>query len=33
MTKEESLQAKNKLKENSLPPAMSTRSHDRVLRK
>ena len=24
---------KNKLKENSLPPAMSTRSHDRVLRK
>ncbi len=34
MTKQESLQAKKKLKENSfkLPPALSTRSHDRVLR-
>ncbi len=33
MTKQESLQAKKKLKDNSLPPALSTRSNDRVLRK
>jgi hypothetical protein len=33
MTKEEALKAKKKLKENSLTPAMSTRSKDRVLRK
>ena len=33
MTKEEALKAKKKLKENSLPPALSTRSNDRVLRK
>ena len=32
MTKQESLQAKKKLKENSLPPALSTRSNDRALR-
>ena len=32
MTKQEALQAKKKLQENSLPPALSTRSHDRVLR-
>ena len=33
MTKQEALQAKKKLKDNSLPPALSTRSQDRVLRK
>ena len=33
MTKEEALKAKKQLKENSLTPAMSTRSKDRVLRK
>ena len=33
MTKQEALKAKKKLKENSLPPALSTRSNDRVLRK
>ena len=33
MTKEEALKAKKQLKENSSPPAMSTRSKDRVLRK
>ena len=33
MTKEEALKAKKQLKENSLPPAMSTRSKDRALRK
>ena len=32
MTKEEAIKAKKKLKENSLPPALSTRSNDRVLR-
>ena len=32
MTKEEAIKAKKKLKENSLPPALSTRSSDRVLR-
>jgi len=32
MTKEEALKAKKKLKENSLPPALSTRSQARVLR-
>jgi 5,10-methylene-tetrahydrofolate dehydrogenase/methenyl tetrahydrofolate cyclohydrolase len=32
MTKQEALQAKKKLQENSLPPALSTRSHDRKLR-
>ena len=32
MTKQEALQAKKKLKENSLPPALSTRSNDRKLR-
>jgi hypothetical protein len=32
MTKAEALQAKKKLKESSLPPALSTRSNDRVLR-
>jgi hypothetical protein len=32
MTKQEALKAKKKLKENSLPPALSTRSNDRVLR-
>ena len=33
MTKEEALKAKKQLKDNSLPPALSTRSNDRVLRK
>ena len=33
MTKQEALQAKKKLKENSLPPALSTRSQDSKLRK
>jgi hypothetical protein len=32
MTKQEAIQAKKKLKDNSLPPALSTRSNDRVLR-
>jgi len=32
MTKQEALKAKKKLKENSLPPALSTRSQARVLR-
>jgi hypothetical protein len=32
MTKKEAIQAKKKLKENSLPPALSTRSNDRLLR-
>ena len=32
MTKEEAIKAKKKLKENSLPVALSTRSSDRVLR-
>ncbi len=32
MTKQEALKAKKKLKDNSLPPALSTRSNDRVLR-
>ena len=33
MTKEEAMKAKKQLKNNTLPPALSTRSHDRVLRK
>jgi hypothetical protein len=33
MTKEEALKAKKQLNENSLAPAMSTRSKDRILRK
>ena len=33
MTKQEAIQAKKKLKDNSLPPALSTRSNDRKLRK
>ena len=32
MTKAEALQAKKQLKDNSLPPALSTRSNDRKLR-
>jgi hypothetical protein len=32
MTKEEAIKAKKQLKNNSLPPALSTRSNDRVLR-
>jgi hypothetical protein len=32
MSKKEALQAKKKLKDNSLPPALSTRSNDRKLR-
>ena len=32
MTKEEAIKAKKQLKNNSLPPALSTRSKDRVLR-
>ena len=32
MTKQEALQAKKKLKDNSLPPALSSRSNDRKLR-
>ena len=32
MTKDEALKAKKQLKNNSLPPALSTRSHDRKLR-
>ncbi len=33
MTKQEALKAKKKSKNYSLPPALSTRSHDSVLRK
>jgi hypothetical protein len=33
MTKEEAIKAKKQLKDNSLAPALSTRSNDRVLRK
>ncbi len=33
MTKQEALKAKKKLKDNSLPPALSTRRNDRVLPK
>ena len=33
MTKEEAIKAKKQLKDNSLPPALSTRSNDRKLRK
>jgi hypothetical protein len=33
MTKKEAIKAKKQLKDNSLPPALSTRSNDRVLRK
>ncbi len=32
MTKKEALQAKKQFKDNSIPPALSTRSNDRVLR-
>ncbi len=32
MTKQEALKAKKQLKNNSLTPALSTRSNDRVLR-
>ena len=32
MSKKEALQAKKKLKEDSLPPALSTRSQKRILR-
>ncbi len=32
MSKKEALKAKKQLKDNSLPPAITTRSHDRVLR-
>jgi hypothetical protein len=32
MTKQEALKAKKQLKKNSLPPTLSTRSNDRVLR-
>ena len=32
MTQEESIKAKKELKNNSLPPALSTRSNDRKLR-
>ena len=32
MTEKEALQAKTQLKDNSLPPALSTSSNDRVLR-
>jgi hypothetical protein len=32
MTKKEAIQAKKQLKDNSLPPALSTRSNDRKLR-
>ena len=32
MTKEEAIKAKKQLKDNSLPPALSTRSNDRKLR-
>ena len=32
MTKDEALKAKKQLKNNSLSPALSTRSHDRKLR-
>ncbi len=33
MTKQEALKAKKPLKDNSLPPSLSTRSNERVLRK
>ena len=33
MTKEEAIKAKKQLKDNTLPPALSTRSQARVLRK
>jgi hypothetical protein len=33
MTKQEALKAKKQLKNDSLPPALSTRSNDRKLRK
>ena len=33
MSKEEAMKAKKQLKNNSQPPALSTRSHARVLRK
>ena len=33
MTKEEAIKANKHLKNNSLPPALSTRSNDRKLRK
>jgi hypothetical protein len=33
MTEQEAIKAKKQLKYNSLPPALSTRSNDRVLRK
>jgi hypothetical protein len=33
MTKQEALKAKKQLKDHSLPPALSTRSQDRKLRK
>ena len=32
MTKEDAIKAKKQLKNNSLPPALSTRSNDRALR-
>jgi hypothetical protein len=32
MRKNEALKAKKQLKDNSLPPALSTRSNDKVLR-
>jgi len=32
MTKEDAIKAKKQLKEDSLPPALSTRSHARKLR-
>jgi hypothetical protein len=32
MTKKEALKAKKQLKDNSLPPALSTKSNDRELR-
>jgi hypothetical protein len=32
MTKEEAIKAKKQLKDNSLPPALSTRSNNRKLR-
>ncbi len=33
MTKQEALKAKKQLKNNALPPALSTRSNDIILRK
>ena len=32
MTKEEAIKAKKQLKNNSLPPALSTRSHDKSIK-